>query len=125
MTTETSTPILDTPAGEQTATKEGDAQPSTQLQSGSETQSEVPAAVESAPACETSHEKEEEKADAPMKDEDSTKTVDSVVSDIAKAEPATVDGDEKPQGINNHESYFTFFRDHADRITVRIAFLLL
>jgi hypothetical protein len=96
MTTETSTPIVDTPADEPAAAnKEVDAQPSPQLQSGSEAPSEVvpAAAEESTPALQ-----ENVNGDAPLTDEESSKK-NYVDSDVVKTESPLVDSDEKQLGI--------------------------
>jgi hypothetical protein len=109
MTIEASVPIVSTPADEPAATKEE----STQLQSGSEAQFEVQAAVgDGAPSCETLQEKEDVTGDASLKDEEEPAKVDSIVSDEVKGEPALVDSDGKQQGIKPESICFTFFDQH-------------
>jgi hypothetical protein len=104
MSTETSASIVDAPltsAVEPAATKEVDAQPSTQLKTDSEAPSEVPAAAaveEGAPACMMPKEKENANDEAPLKDENSSKE-DSVVTEVVKTESPSVDSNEKQQGI--------------------------
>ena len=96
MTTETSTPVVDTPADKPEASKEVNVQPSAQLGSGSEAPSDAPAVAaveESVPSVQ-----ENENGDALLTDEESSKNVPDDAN-VVRTESSSVDSDEKQQGI--------------------------
>jgi hypothetical protein len=103
MTTETSTPAVDTPADKPEESKEVNVQPSTQLGSGSEAPSEAPAVAaveESVPSVPFSFVQENENGDALLTDEESYKNI-SDDANVVRTESPSVDSDEKHQGIKN------------------------